>query len=185
MRKRACTVFTLLAFAFLLGSCETTTPAGQGGLALTPVQGKVEAREFPEIQLITTKGETYTGKLVELEGDQVLLRPLPYWNIEPVRIPVEEIFSIKLDKKVSSVGNGFLTGFGLTFIVVGVLAGSNSKYNEDYSHALSGSFGAGVFGGLIGLAAAGIIKLSTKSKYEFYNLTQLQKMDVLRDIMGF
>jgi hypothetical protein len=66
----------------------------------------------------------------------------------------------------------------------GIIGAAGSKYNVDYQNWLGWIGLAGLFGGLIGLAVNGIINISTKSKYEFHKLSQLEKMDALQNIMG-
>jgi hypothetical protein len=143
------------------------------------------AKEFPEIKLITTAGEAHSGKLTRLEGEMVTLLPFPYWNLEAVQINVEDIHLIQMPKTGSKIGKGFLTGFGVGFIVTGVFGGALSKYNVDYQWALAGSFGAGAIGGGIGLLIGAISDAGAKDKYEFYNMSQTEKVKAIKKIMGY
>jgi hypothetical protein len=184
MVKRTWAVVNLIAFVLLLAACATTSSIGQREWRQEATPHKLEANKFLEIQLITTKGESYIGKLTELVDDSAILRPYPYWDIEPVTILIEDIFSIKLAKVESQAGKGFLSGFGMGFIVTGIIGIGTSRYNTQFQSALVASPMGGLLGGLIGLAIGGIGDLATKTKYEFNRLSTVEKKEALRKIMG-
>jgi len=184
MVKKVGVIFTLFAFVLLLVDCAMTTSIGQGGLGVERVTGKLYSKVFPEIQLVTAKGESYTGKIMELEEDTITLRPSPYWNVELVKIPIEEIYFIKFPKSGAKVLFGFLNGLGWGFLVPGFLSAVTSKYNTDFEAGLQLGAGAGLLGGLVGLLVGGIITVASKSKYEFSGWSGNDKRLFIREIMG-
>jgi hypothetical protein len=149
-----------------------------------PGEHAIPAKELPEIQLITKAGESHTGKLISLEGETVALLPFPYWNLESIKIHVDDIHLIQLPQKGSKIGKGFLTGFGVGFVVAGVIGGLTSKYNFEYRWSLAGSATVGAASGALGLLIGAIVDLSTKTKCEFSRMEHTEKLATIKRIMG-
>lgn len=139
---------------------------------------RLEATKFEEVELITAEGDIHKGKIVSLEGEGLEFRPFPYWNIELIKLNLDEIHSIKLAKKGSRAAKRFASGFGWAFMIAGTIGGATSKYDEDYQIALLGSAIVGGAGGLLGLV------ISTKTKFEFYRMSREEKERAIRKIMG-
>jgi hypothetical protein len=102
--KKLIAVATLIALVNLLTGCATTGGTGDlfnpSGVPAVDVQ----AKDFPELKLVTTTGESFRGKLTLLQGDVVTLRPYPYWNIPDVRIPLDTIHQVELTGTKSHAG---------------------------------------------------------------------------------
>lgn len=143
-----------------------------------------EAAKFEEVVLTTSNGDIHKGKIVSLNGEAIEFRPYPYWNVELVRLHLDEIHSIKLPKKGSRAGKGFVSGFGWSFMIVGSIAGASSKYDEDYEGALLGSLVLGGAAGLIGFLVGALQDASTKTNYEFAGMSREEKERAVRKIMG-
>jgi len=184
MSKKFLTFLTLVLFMNFLISCTIIGNHSNDKIRGTYSFSKITANKFPEIQLITTSGDPYKGKLLSLEGEKLKLLPFPYWNVESVEIDIDEIHSIELMKKDSKAGKGAAQGFAYTFLIVGIIAGLDSEYDEDYEDALVGATILGAFGGLLGLIIGGASSLASKTKYEFYKMSLGEKIRAIRKIMG-
>ena len=184
MNKRRFALGTLIVFVLFLIDCATTETYQEQSVLNNAPSGKLMPREFQEIRLVTSAGETYQGKLTGFEGDTVILLPYPYWNVEPLKINLSEIHVIQTEKKGGGAGKGFLNGLAWTYIICGILSGVSSQYNTDYQLALAGSAALGLIGGLIGLAVGGISDAAAKTQYEFYGMSRVEKIAAIRKLMG-
>lgn len=184
MAKKILTFFNILIFMNLIISCTSPGTTSTRDVSISPTY-EIQAKRFPEVELITSEEDIHKGKLISLRGKDLQFSPFPYWNVELFEITLDDIYSIKLPKKGSKAISGMAGGFGWTFIVVGVLAGATSKYDEDFEAALLGSamIGAGV--GLIGALLGALADIGTKSEYKFYKMDEWEKIRAVRKIMGY
>ena len=179
MGKKCLSLF-LVSFHFLfLMTCATATIETK----VDPDQ-KIVPLKFPEVQIATTKGDRSTGKLIQFENQTLTFLPYPYWNVEPVKIPLDDIARIEVKGKKSRAVSGLVGGFAYSFIAVGLIAGLPAKYDEDYGLALGLSAISGGIGGLIGLAIGAIVDISDKKNFEFTTMSTSEKIASLRKIMG-
>jgi hypothetical protein len=179
MKKMTLSCILLLFHFLLLIGCATTSIKTEPG-----PNPRIVAEEFPEVELRTIKGESHLGKLIEFENETLELLPYPYWSVDSIGIGLDEIESIKLRTKKSHAGGAFASGFGISFIVIGLIAGGASKYDEDYEAALLGSAaGAATIAGVAGLIGL-IADASRRSNYKFQKMTYTEKIQSLRSIMG-
>ncbi len=185
MSKKTLTFIILLIFLNFLITCTTIRTAGPNEAIETYPSIKVKATKFQEVQLTTVDNKVSTGMMLSLEGENLLLSPVPYWNVDPIEIDLDEIRSIKLMKKGSKWGKGFIWGFTLGFIAIGgiALTSPDLKYDEDYSDALTCSALGGGGGGLLGLIIGGLISLGKKSSYDFFKMSKKEKIFALQEIM--
>jgi hypothetical protein len=184
MDKNKLAIFTLLIFLNFIICCTTTEIKSANHVPISPTL-EIQAKKFPEVELTTSKGNIHKGKIISLRGEDLLLSPFPYWNVELLKINMNEIHYIKLLKKKSKATSGMLSGFAWTFIIIGILAGAGSRYDEDYEEALLGSAVTGAVGGLIGFAIGGIAQAGTKSEYEFFKMPDSKKVYAIKKIMGY
>jgi len=184
MSKKILTYSTLALFLVFTISCATVPASGPLGSSSLPSLGKVDAAKFPEVQIVTTSGDQHKGKVLSLEGNTVTFSPFPYWNVEPLRIGVDEIHSIERTGKDSGAGKGFLYGFGFTTLALGILGVATSKYDVDYRSFMGGAPFIGLLGGLVGLTIGGIRDLATRTKYDFSRMAKDEKIAALMAIMG-
>ena len=182
MKKKKVTVLFILS-SFMLSCAGSNVPAK---MKTTPVASpsRAEARKYEEVLVSISTGEVHKGKIVSIEGDNIVLLPFPYWNVDLVRLRLEDVLSIELPDRGRRTGKGFLYGFGLGFIITGMISGAGSRYDEDYEMALGVSAGAGVAAGLLGFLIGAIHDIATKRDYDFADMTQEEKMRAIREIMG-
>ncbi len=145
---------------------------------------KVGAAKFEEVELTTSEGDLYKGKIVSLEGGRIEFRPSPYWGVEPIRLDLGEIKSIGLVHKPNRAGKGFLAGFGWTYMIVGGIGAMSSKYDADYKSALSGSAVIGFAGGAIGFVIGVLQDAAAKTRFDFSTMSAAEKERTVRKIMG-
>ncbi len=174
---------TLLIFLILIVSCTPIGTKSTREFSISPTS-EVQAKRFPEVELITSEGDILKGKLISLRGKDLAFSPFPYWNVELLEIKLDDIHSIKLPRKGSKATSGMLSGFAWTFIIVGGVAGASSKYNEDFEEALIGSTILGAGAGLIGALVGALADVGTKSEYKFYKLDEREKIKAVKKIMG-
>lgn len=185
MSGKAPTIITLLIFLNFLITCTSMETAGPNEAVETYPSIKIRATKFQEVQLTTVDNRVSRGMMLSLEGENLLLSPFPYWNVDPIEIDLDEIRSIKLMKKGSNGGKGFIWGFTLGFTVIGVsaLTMGDLKYDKDYGDALTFSLVGGGGAGLLGLVIGGLISLGEKSSYNFFKMSRKEKIETLQKIM--
>jgi hypothetical protein len=183
MAKRNLAFIYLLLFLNFIMSCTSIGTTSARDVSISPTS-EIQAKRFPEVELITSEGDILKGKLISLRGKDVMFSPFPYWNVELFEIKLDNIHSIKLPKKGSKAMSGMTSGFAWTFIIVGALAGVSSKYDEDFEEALLGSTILGAGAGLIGTLVGALADAGTKSEYKFYKMSESEKIRAVRKIMG-
>jgi hypothetical protein len=179
--KKISALFVLSGFML---SCAGSSVPAKTEITPAAQSSRVEARKFEEVVVSTSTGEVHQGKIVSLEGESIALRPFPYWNVDLIRLHLDEVHSIELPKKGSRAGKGFLSGFGWGFILTGMVAGASSKYDEDYQLALGASAGVGAAVGIVGLLIGGIHDATTKRRYDFAGMSNEEKTQAVRKVMG-
>jgi hypothetical protein len=183
MSKKILTLIILTFFLNFIFSCTTTSTLTREEVVKTSSTSEIKAKKLQEIQLIT-KGEIHTGKLLSLEGGDLILLPFPYWNVEPIKIDLNEIDSIKVRKKHSRAGERVAGSFAWGFIITGILTGLSSEYDVDFEAALLYSAIIGAFSGLLGLFIGGVGDVTKILKYDFYKMSDSEKIRVINKIMG-
>jgi hypothetical protein len=177
-------IYTLLFLLSFIVSCFSSSVPIKTEVTKGTLSPRLEALKFEEVELVTAEGERHRGKVVSLEGESIEFRPFPYWNVELIKLNLDDIHSIKLTKKRSGAANGFASGFGWAFIFAGTIGGAGSKYNVDYENALLASAIVGGAGGLIGLAIGAIRDFSIRKKFDFFKMSGEKKEQAIRKIMG-
>lgn len=184
MFKKFITILTILFYTYFLFACTTTSYNRSKGGTVTSPNTAFKAKKFPEILIHTSDRGTYKGKMVTLEGKEIGFLPSPYWNKNSIKIDLNKVHSIELEKKGSSAANGFAGGFAFGFLVIGIVAGLSSEYNVDYENALLGAAVVGLGVGLLGLIIGAIADTGKKSKYELHKLPDPEKIRAIQYIMG-
>lgn len=184
MSKKTLALITLTVFLNFLFSCTTTSTLTRNEAVKTFPIYEIEAKKLQEVQLKTTSGEIHTGKLTRLGRGNLVLLPFPYWNVEAIKIDLDDIYSIKVMKKSSKAGKEAAGGFAWGFLITGTIAGLSSKYDEDFELALLGSAVIGAFVGLITFVVGGLREVATKSKYDLYKMSNSKKIRAIKKIMG-
>jgi len=184
MSKKTLTLITLTFFLNCIFSCTTTSTLTRNEVVKTSSTSEIKAKKLQEVQLITTSEEIHTGKLLSLEGEDLVLLPFPYWNVEPIKIDLNEIYSIKVRKKHSRAGERVAGSFAWGFLITGTLAGLTSEYDEQFEFALLTSAIVGAFSGLLGLVIGGVGDDTKILEYDFYKISDSEKIRVIKKIMG-
>jgi len=179
MCRNILTFGTLFSFLIFIISCSTIRTTSTKDFPISPTS-EIQAKEFPEVFLTKFGEDTYKGKFLSLIGEDLVFLPFPYWNVETLKINLNNIHSIQLVKKNSPGLLGFASGFAYSFIIFGIIGASGAKYDRDYEEALVRSFNIGLTGALLGLAIAG-----AKSEYKFYKMSESEKISAARKIMGY
>jgi len=178
--------FSILAFfiGFIISCATISTPYWLPSEDSLLHQEKFIATQFPEVNLFTSNGDLYHGKMTVLEGETVIFSPSPYWNVERLRIKIDDIETIELPAKKTGAAKGFGYGFGVTCILIGGFGAGTSKYNETFQNYAVLTPVAGLLGGLAGMVIGAITDLATPAKIEFFRLRHDQKIKVLASLMG-
>ena len=184
MTRKNIALITIALLINLIVSCSTIGTFNSNEITNLTPNVKFTAKKTQELEIITTQGDTHFGKILSLEGEKAILLTLPYWNVIPVEIDLDEIHKIKLVKKKSRAGKGAAKGFVWAFTIIGLIGLVSSEYDEDYEEALGGSLVSGAFGGLLGLVIGGISSISVRSQYNFYDMSKEQKIKAIKKIMG-
>ena len=185
MFKKFIAILTVIVYTYFLFGCTTTMPSRNKAGKITSSPAGFMAIKFPEVVLATNDLVTYRGKLVSLESKEITLLPSPYWNIKSFKIDLNEVRSISLVKeKDSATASGFAGGFACGFLFIGIIGGVVSKYNEAYTFTLVSAGAAGLAAGLVGLIIGAAADASEKTKYEFHEMKDTDKIKALKKIMG-
>ncbi|MBN1224218.1 MAG: hypothetical protein JXB23_13305 [Candidatus Aminicenantes bacterium] len=184
MNRKIISLVSLVLFCHFLTSCATIDTTRRESSDDTIFQAVIDAREFQEINIRGTNGNTYRAKIIRLEGANVAYLPFPYWDVELLKIHIDEIRSIEKLKKSGNPGKALAYGFAIGFSIIGLISAASSKYNEDYQMGLLAS---GISGGAVGLCSfviSGLAYIGIKSKYEFSGMSDREKVKTIREIMG-
>jgi hypothetical protein len=179
--KKISALFLLSGFML---SCTGSSVSTKTEITPATPSFRIEARKFEEVVLITSTGNVHKGKIVTLSEESIELRPFPYWNVDLVRLQLDDVHSVELSKKGSRVGKGFISGFGWTFVLAGMIGGMSSKYDEDYEAAFLGSATLGAAAGVVGLLVGALQDAATKKHYEFAGMSKEEKKQAIRKVMG-
>lgn len=185
MSGKVPTFITLLILLNFLMACTSTKTASPYETIETYPSAKIWAAKVQEVQLTTVDNRVSRGMILRLEGENLFLSPVPYWNVDPIEIDLDEIRSIKLVKNGPNMGKGFIWGLSLGFITTGglALALGDLKYDEDYEEALGYSLAGAGGAGLLGATIGGILSLGKKSRYNLEKMSKKEKIEALRKIM--
>lgn len=134
----------------------------------------------PEVTLAARGQPPLLGKIVDLDGDQVTFLPSPYWEVESRTLAVDDISTIRVKARGRS-GRAFLYGFAGTFVALGLMAGSDAQYKDDYGASLSAAALGGLLGGIVGAIVGAIASTET---YHFQGMSAERKRSVLHTLMG-
>ena len=184
MNRKIITYLSLVLFCHFLMSCTTINTARRANTEDDIFKSVIDAREFQEVNLRTTDGKTFRAKIIRLDGGYTAYLLFPYWDVELMKIHVDEIHSIEKMKKKANPGKAFASGFGTGFMIIGLIAAATSKYNEDYQMGLAASALCGGAIGVLSLVISGLVYIGTKHKYEFTGMSNEEKVKALREIMG-
>jgi hypothetical protein len=145
-----------------------------------------EARQFPEVEILTAEGDLITAKLVRLDSDgRVVALPSPYWGVETSVLNQADIVSIRRLDKPSSVIRSTLSGFALAMITGGLWYLTTSKYDEEFSDGLLGAPAVGgVIGAPLGLLIGVAAEAANPSKLQFSRMSEARRLAALRKLMG-
>jgi len=184
MIRETLTAFAAPLLASLLLSCSAARTGGKNEAFITSPAGKIEAVTLPEVEVRTGAGGVYRGKILSLEGKNLEILPFPYWNVEPVRLDLGDVLSIKMLDERGSFGSGAVHGFTIPFIVVGAFGILGSKYDIDYRLSLLAAAAVGAAGGVVGLIVDAAVKAAAEPEYDFRKMSEAEKRKTVEKIIG-
>ena len=130
---------------------------------------------------LSAGGETSTGKITALRGDTVVFLPAPYWGQDPRMYPLDTVTALQT-RRAGRAGPGYLYGFVAGFTVIGALAASEARYDEDYS---SGLAAASLFGLVItGPVGAGLFSGRRITIYQLPAMSVEDRRELVRRLMA-
>ncbi|MCX6561279.1 MAG: hypothetical protein NTZ26_12295 [Candidatus Aminicenantes bacterium] len=181
MTRRMMAWAALAAVGLMTMDCALTNVRLSG--AGPGLNGVLEARAFPEVEIVTFEGDPIIGKILRLEsGWRVTVLPMPYWNVATEVRPLAAIALVRRLKTPSQAGPGALAGLGLFGTLTGLIGIPACKYDIEYRNvalaiSLAAVAGAGL-GALLGLAA------SKKVVFDLARMSPEQKAAALAGLMG-
>lgn len=183
MKNKVLPSTTMVYFLLLVFGCTSmSVPPGQTQYNLP--EKELLAREMPELSIVTADRLLERVKVASLLGNELSILPFPYWNVETIKINIEEITTIWLLNVKMRSGTNALATLNITFGIMGTIFAINSKYDEDYRSGLVLASGFALAGGLVTLIGSAIVDASKRTKWDFSKLTQPQRLAVLMRIMG-
>ena len=172
-----------LFLSMLPGGCSTV----EDSVAFAMLQSTeiVEAVEFPELIMTDSSGSEREIKILSVRGRVVTVAPFPYWLLDPVEIPLDQIQSLKVKQKSYPGLTLTLVFMELGFIAAGGTCGAFANYSEQYA----GAFVAGLGGALLGLGYAFFedIWMTGEEIYPEYYLagkSESEKLRTVFELMG-
>ena len=185
MKSKAALLTLTVLIPTLFGGCLTSSGRGAESAGVGPqfTHEKITAVEFPELTL-TAGNETRRVKLLALEDRQLIFLPFPYWQVEPEVIPLEEVHTLKVEKKSYPGLSWGLGSAASGFIITGLIAGNQALYQEEYASAMLLAAGCGLVVGGVGFFLGLDMKDSLQPEYLLVFMNPEQKLKTLRKIMG-
>jgi hypothetical protein len=184
MFKKSISIITVALYIFFIFGCNSTTTFRNTHAIQKTASHEFKAKKLQQVELRTINMKFHKGKLLGLKGKDVMLLPFPYWNVEPLMIDIDDINSIALEKKESSAAKGCANGFAFGFLIVGIIGGLSSEYDEDYQAALLIATGAGLIVGALGTVIGALTDINKKSEFRFNTMSDSEKIKALQKIMG-
>jgi len=169
----------LLFLSIFLGGCSTV----EDSVAFAMLQSTeiVEAVEFPELIMTDSSGSEREIKILSVQGRMVTVAPFPYWLLDPIEIPLDQIQSLKVKQKSYPGLTLTLVCMEAGFIATGGTCGAFANYSAQYA----GAFLAGMGGALLGLGYAFFadIWMTGEEIYPEYHLVGKSESEKLRTIL--
>jgi len=183
MKNKVLPSTTMVYFLLLVFGCTSmSVPPGQTQYNLP--ENELLAREMPELSIVTADRLLERVKVASLLGNELSILPFPYWNVETIKINIEEITTIWLLNVKMRSGTNALATLNITFGIMGTIFAINAEYDRDYKNGLATTAILALVGGVVVGLGSGIVDASKRKKWDFTKLTQPQRLGVLLQIMG-
>ena len=183
MKRAVVYLLSTLLLGDLLSGCSSV--ADSIAFALLQSTERVEAVEFPELIMTDHTGFEREIKILSVKGRMVTVAPFPYWLLDPIEIPLDQIQSLRVKRKSRP-------GFTLTvvlmeagFITAGGVFGAFADTSEEYRLAFLGGLGGAVLG--LGYSLFSDIWDTGEEMYPEYHLagkSESDKLFTILELMG-
>jgi hypothetical protein len=107
---------------------------------------RVDAVEFPELIMTDRSGSEREVKILSVQGRMVTVAPFPYWLLEPIEIPLDQIQSLKVKRQSYPGFNVTLVCMETGFMMTGAVFGALADTREQYGLAIVGGLGGALPG---------------------------------------
>jgi len=183
MKRAVAYLLPILSLSILLGGCSTV--ADSVAFAMLQSTERVEAVEFPELIMTDSSGSEREVKILSVQGRMVTVAPFPYWLLDPVEIPLDQIQSLRVKRQSYPGLNWTLVMMEAGFITAGGIYGSFADSREQYVGAIFVGLGGAVLG--LGYAIFSDIGDMGEEMYPEYYLagkSEADKLLTILEIMG-
>jgi hypothetical protein len=145
----------------------------------------VDAVEFPELIMTDRSGTEREVKILSVQGRIVTVSPFPYWLLDPVEIPLEQIQSLRVKRQSYPGLNVTLVLMEAGFMISGGVFGALADSSQQYGIALVAGLGGAVLG--LGTAFFSDTWEMGEERYpEFYlaGMSETDKLLTILELMG-
>jgi hypothetical protein len=167
----------------LLSGCSSV--ADSVALAMLQSSERVYAVEFPELIMRDRSGSEREVKILSVQGRMVTVSPFPYWLLDPIEIPLEQMQSLRVKRQSYPGLSVTLVLMEAGFMISGGAFGALADSSEEYGMAIV----AGLGGAVLGLGVAFFSdtwEMGEEMYPEFYlaGMSEADKLLTILELMG-
>jgi hypothetical protein len=179
MKRAVAGLLSVLLLGIALSGCSTV--ADSVALAMLESTERVDALEFPELIMTDLTGFEREIKILSVRGRMVTVSPFPYWLLEPIEIPLDQIRSLRVKRQSYPGLNLTLICMEAGFITAGGSVGLIADSRREYGLAMVAGLGGAVLG--LGYAFLSDIWETGEEMYPEYYLAGMQESEKLLTIL--
>jgi hypothetical protein len=179
MKRAVAGLLSVLLLGIALSGCSTV--ADSVALAMLESTERVDALEFPELIMTDLTGFEREIKILSVRGRMVTVSPFPYWLLEPIEIPLDQIRSLRVKRQSYPGLNLTLICMEAGFITAGGSVGLIADSSREYGLAMVAGLGGAVLG--LGYAFLSDIWETGEEMYPEYYLAGMQESEKLLTIL--
>lgn len=176
-------VFGYLLSILILGTTLSGCSSVADSVAFAMLQSteRVDAVEFPELIMTDRIGSEREVKILSVQGRMVTVAPFPYWLLDPVEIPLDQIQSLRVKRQSYPGFNMTLIFMETGFMMSGGVFGALADSREQYGRAIVAGLGGAVLG--LGYAFFSDTWEMGEEMYPEYYLAGMNESDKLLTIL--
>ena len=179
MKTAVGSLLALLFAGMLLSGCSTVEDSV--AFAMLQSSERVDAVRFPELIMTDSLGTEREVKILSVRGRTVTVTPFPYWLLEPIDIPLEQIRSLRIKRQSYPGLTLTLVVMEAGFITAGGAVGALADTRREYGFAIAAGLGGAVLG--LGYSLFSDIRETGEEMYPQYYLSGMKESEKLITIL--
>jgi hypothetical protein len=179
MKRAVACLSSVLFLGVLLSGCSTVTDSV--AFAMLQSTERVDAVKFPELIMTDSMGSEREIKILSVQGRMVTVAPFPYWLLEPIEIPLEQIRSLRVKRQSYPGFTLTLVFMEVGFMMTGGVFGALADSSGEYGLAMVAGLGGAVLG--LGSAFFSDVWETGEEMYPEYYLAGMKESEKLLTIL--